>query len=199
MRQPRPPRQTERQKRTEAYRAEWKKNRRLIAVAKRGRRIRGQDIARALQLCAEATGDPRFIDSVTALRFHNLDHEFQRNIKRAKIANFGGEDAGYLVQVEFLHRYRRLSVLEASERVAAESGLPGRTFAAAVEQLRKAYLARKADGINALSKIEASRRLLKLDELLAWLLEERIIAAEKKRIVVAGKSGQKVGPLPDKI
>jgi hypothetical protein len=148
-RQPRPPQQqTDRQKRTEAYEAEWKKTHRQIASQKRRRDIRGQDVALGLEMAGQSTGDPRFHDALALWKSYGFDHEFQRNVAREESKAFGDPDDGYLAQVDFFHRQgqlengkrHRLSILEACEYVVAKFRVPGKTFEHAVERLRKAYL-----------------------------------------------------------
>lgn len=161
-RQPRQPQQTDRQKRTEAYEAEWEKNcrkrteaceaeweknRRPAAGQKRQRDLRGQDWVLMTEMAGDSTGDPRFRDFLELWKSYGFDREFQRNIARAESKAFGDPDDGYLVQVNFFRRPRRLrqgdkrpSIIEACEHVVAKFGVSGKTFEHAVERLRKAYL-----------------------------------------------------------
>lgn len=148
MRAPRlPQQQTEGQKRTEAYKAAWEKNRTIQknrTAAKSLRRIRGQDLALALERAGDATGDPQFGAALEAVKIYGFEREFQRTVVREQIKKFGDTNSSYLVQVDFLHRYgklenrkrrRQLSVLEACECVVAECGL-GSSFETEVERLR---------------------------------------------------------------
>ena len=103
-----------------------------------------------LERAAAATGDPRFTDALEAAKSYGFDKEFQRTASRVQRKMFGTDDDGYLVQVDFLHtrgklegeRRRRLSVREACEVMAAESGYPAPSFKTAVDRLRKQYMAR---------------------------------------------------------
>jgi hypothetical protein len=102
----------------------------------------------ALERALEATGDRVFADALKAVHHYGLGREFERNAAKAQVEIFGDPVEGFLVQVRFLvtrgklenGARRRLSVREACECVAAESGI-GETFEAAVERLRKAYSA----------------------------------------------------------
>ena len=141
MREPRPPRLTDRQKRADDYRALWHKNRRRSPRPGRTDRIRGGEVARALQTAADCTGDPRFNHALVALRHYGLDHEFRRSAARVDIESFGDLDGGHIRQIEFLHRRRGFSVREACERIVAEHGL-GHEFDSEVERLRQKALTR---------------------------------------------------------
>jgi hypothetical protein len=157
VREPRPPRKTDRKRRTEAYKAEWIKTRRRLAnyrhtrVTPHVRRIRGSEFVRALEIAAEATGDPRFAVALEAARSYRLDDEFKRTAARLHGEAFGNPDEGYLVQVDFFHqrgkleesgKRRRMGVVEACELIVAEFGL-GQSFENEVERLRHIYRKRK--------------------------------------------------------
>jgi hypothetical protein len=152
-RQPRQPQQTDRQKRSEAYEAEWlewKENQ--PPARKQNRVIRGQDVARGLEIARDVTGDPRFRDALDLWKSYELDREFQRKAALLKSETFGNPDAGYLVQVKFCMRRgvvlnengkqkrRRLNGLEACEYVVAKFKCDGATFKNAVERLRQLLL-----------------------------------------------------------
>jgi hypothetical protein len=142
---PRIPRNSTRQRRTEAYRAEWKSNR---IGSRKHPRIRGPELVLALERALEATGDRVFADALRAVHHYGLGREFERNAAKAQVEIFGSSIGGFLAQVRFLvirgklenGARRRLSVREACECVTAESGI-GETFEAAAERLRKAYSA----------------------------------------------------------
>jgi hypothetical protein len=156
VREPRPPRKTDRQKRFDNNVELWKENRRRLAAGRRTRatprvgRIRGPEFIHALEIAAEATGHPRFAAASEVARFYRLDREFHRTAARLHGEAFGDPHEGYLVHVDFFHRRgklengkrRRMSVLEACENVVAEFGL-GRSFEREVERLRQIYQKRK--------------------------------------------------------
>jgi hypothetical protein len=161
-REPRPRQPSKREKRSRAYAAQWtellsernkRRTERGAPITNRKRRIvvRGPEFIYALELARDASGDPRFEAALVAAKQLGFDKEFQRNVRRVQ----GGIDY-LLVQVEYLctrGQYlrtrkipngdgpgrRKLSVREACEAVVAESGLPGTSFEAAVERLRKRY------------------------------------------------------------
>jgi hypothetical protein len=153
--EPRPPRKTARQLRSEGYAREWVELRKRrdrggqSGALLKDRALQGQDLVRALELAADSTGDPRFTRALEAVKYYGFDREFQRTAARVQGELFGTE-AIFLVQVDFLHRVgkleqngsrRKLSVREACEMVAAESGFPGQSFASAVEHLRNLHVA----------------------------------------------------------
>jgi hypothetical protein len=150
--EPRQPQQTARQRRTEAYRLEWSKNRRVVRKQDRG--LRGSEFVAALERAGAVTSDPIFADALRAARQYGLDREFERNATRLQSEMFGDPLAGHLVQVRFLVRRgkmengqrRRLSVREACECVTAESGLHSSSFETAVERLRQEFLAHPPSG-----------------------------------------------------
>jgi hypothetical protein len=149
-REPREPRNTARQQRFESYEREWleHRNRSRQRTQQKHRILRGSEFIHALELAANATGDPRFMQALEAAKFYGFDKEFQRTASRIQGEMFGGGPQDYLVQVDFLHlvgklegdKRRKLSVREACEMVVAESGYPAHSFLAAVEQFRKFYM-----------------------------------------------------------
>ncbi len=162
--EPRIPQSTTRQWRSKACELRWEdKQERLRQELppssidrkprKRRRTLRGPELVRALELGRDSTGDPRFTVALEVVYEYGFDSELERNASRAQKETFGDE-ADYLVQVDFLHRHgklevdengeperRKLSVYEACEVVVSDSGKPGQSFKAVVERLRKQYLA----------------------------------------------------------
>ena len=103
-----------------------------------------------LEEASRRTGDPRFVQALEAIKSYGFDKEPARTMSRVQREMFGSEDDGYLTQINYLHTRgkvedggrRRLSVREACEAVVAESGYPAPSFKAAVDRLRKRYMAR---------------------------------------------------------
>ena len=151
---PRPPRKTARQLRADAYEDEWRalRNRsgRPKAARQKARALRPQECIRMLEEASRRTGDPRFVQALEAIKSYGFDKEPARTMSRVQREMFGSEDDGYLTQINYLHTRgkvedggrRRLSVREACEAVVAESGYPAPSFKAAVDRLRKRYMAR---------------------------------------------------------
>jgi hypothetical protein len=176
---PRPPRVTAR-KRTEAYkheweetlkrRDEWKKGRLNRIGSRKPRGVRGPEFVLALERASQASGDPIFAEALRAARQYGLDREFERSAARLQIETFGNPLDGHLAQVAFLvvrgklekrgRWRRRLSIREACKCVVAETGLPGHSFEAAVERLRKQYLAHPRSDNSPILDLDAAMRSL---------------------------------------
>ena len=158
----RPPRQTARQKRADDYALMWEKNRKQSAlrrpVRKHDRILRGPELVHAIERMRDATGDPGFETFLDLVYHYGFDREFERTATQVQLEMFGDPEDDCLEQVAFLHkigkleepdseepdgRRRRLSLFEACEHVAAETGLPAASFEAAVERLRKRYQAKR--------------------------------------------------------
>jgi len=174
---PRPRRVTAR-KRTEAYKHEWeetlnrqyerKKGRLNRISTRKPRGVRGPEFVLALERAFQATGDPIFADALRAARQYGLDQKFERSAKRLQVEMFGDPLDGYLAQVAFLvergklekrgdRRWRRrLSIREACKYVVAETGLPAASFEAAVDRLRKQYLAHPRSDNSPILDLEAA-------------------------------------------
>jgi hypothetical protein len=167
---PRPPRRSARQLRSElkrqwlAKRAEWRneellrewhnKEQRAKVGAKPPKRrrteaVRAGQLVRGLERAHEVTGNPLYQQTLDQLRKDGLDHEFESNAARLMEKMFGNLLDDYCVQVHYLveqpGRRQRLTVRAACEQVVAEFGLPGKSFNAAAEQLRKHYPILKRD------------------------------------------------------
>ena len=163
------PRETPRQRRTKAYKDEWEEIRKNRWTTSRRRRVvRGPEFVLALERASQATGDPIFADALRAARQYGLDREFERTAARLEIETFGDPLDGHLAQVAFLvargklekrgrRRWRRrLSIREACKCVVAETGLPAASFEAAVERLRKQYLAHPRSDNSPILDLEAA-------------------------------------------
>ena len=179
------PRETPRQRRTKAYKDEWeeiRKNRRT--TSRRRRVVRGPEFVLALERASQATGDPIFADALRAARQYGLDREFERRASRLQIEEFGDPLDAHLAQVAFLvtrgkledGKRRPLSVREACECVVAETGLPGASFKAAVERLRKQYLAHPRPDDSQVLNLEAA-----MTSLLARRIVEQEFLGKKPR------------------
>jgi hypothetical protein len=173
---PRPPRPTSRQRRTEEYREAWNKFR---VVGREYRSVRGPELVIGLERALAVTGDPVFATALRATRDYGLDRDFERNAARIQTEMFGDPIAGYIAQITFLikrgklegDKRRRLSVREACEVVAADSGFPGYSFETAAERLRKHYLARRRSD-------STPAPALNLEAAMTSLLARRIAAEE---------------------
>ena len=172
------PRETLRQRRTKAYKDEWEEIRKNRRTAPRRRRVlRGPDFVLALERASQATGDPIFADALRAAGQYGLDREFERRAARLQVEVFGDPLDGHLAQVAFLvtrgkledGKRRLLSVREACECIVAETGLPGASFNAAVERLRKQYLAHPRPD---------DSQVLNLEAAMTSLLARRIVEQE---------------------
>ena len=171
---PRPRRVTAR-KRTEAYKHEWEETLKRrdewkeehlkgISAQKRRRVLRGPEFVLALERASQVTGHPVFADALRAARQYGLDREFERTAARLEIETFGDPLDGHLAQVAFLvargklekKGRRRLSIREACKCVVAETGLPAASFEAAVERLRKQYLAHPRSDNSPILDLEAA-------------------------------------------
>jgi hypothetical protein len=160
---PRPPFLTARQERAARYRSQWAEARkealqRRLAENRppkdrKPRPIRAAEIVRALELFYAATCDPAFESALATVYRHGFDVEPQRTAARMLLDDFGDYRDDYLVQVDFLvgrglldpsGRRRKLSVREACEAVAAGAGIPGTSFVAVVEDLRRRWQRRLA-------------------------------------------------------
>ena len=197
---PRPRRVTAR-KRTEAYkheweetlkrRDEWKKGRLNRISTRKPRGVRGPEFVLALERASQATDDPIFADALRAARQYGLDREFERSAARLQIEMFGNPLDGHLAQVAFLvargklekRGRRRLSIREACKCVVAETGLPAASFEAAVERLRKQYLAHPRSDNSPILDLEAAmislweRRIVEQE----FLVKGRRMELRKKR------------------
>ena len=197
---PRPRRVTGR-KRTEAYkheweetlkrRDEWKKGRLNRISTRKPRHVRGPEFVLALERASQATGDPIFADALRAARQYGLDREFERSVARLQVGMFGDPLDGHLAQVAFLvargkleeKGRRRLSIREACKCVVAETGLPAASFEAAVERLRKQYLAHPRSDNSPILDLEAAmislweRRIVEQE----FLVKGRRMELRKKR------------------
>jgi len=202
---PRPRRVTAR-KRTEAYKHEWEETLKRrdewkeehlkgISAQKRRRVLRGPEFVLALERASQVTGHPVFADALRAARQYGLDREFERTAARLEIETFGDPLDGHLAQVAFLvargklekrgrRRWRRrLSIREACKCVVAETGLPAASFEAAVERLRKQYLAHPRSDNSPILDLEAAmislweRRIVEQE----FLVKGRRMELRKKR------------------
>ena len=172
-REPRPSEKlTRRQERERQYEADWQKIRKKHQQRRQeeGRPaedhklgpVRPTELICTLERFRNATGDPIFADALTAIHRYGLDHEPLRTATRIEHELYGDPADDYLVQVGFLvtrglwepeapigrskkkkGRRRKLSVREACAYVVSEAGLPGSSFNAAVERLRKRYQAKR--------------------------------------------------------
>jgi hypothetical protein len=186
-------------KRTEAYkheweetlkrRNEWKKGRFNRISTRKPRGVRGPEFVLALERASQATSDPIFVDALRAARQYGLDREFERSAARLQVEMFGNPLDGHLAQVAFLvargklekrrgwRWRRRLSIREACKCVVAETGLPGHSFEAAVERLRK--LAHPRSDNSPILDLEAAmtslwaRRIVEQEFLIKGMLKKR--------------------------
>ena len=201
---PRPRRVTARE-RTEAYKHEWEETLKRrdewkeehlkgISAQKRRRVLRGPEFVLALERASQVTGHPVFADALRAARQYGLDREFERSVARLQVM-FGDPLDGHLAQVAFLvargklekrgrRRWRRrLSIREACKCVVAETGLPAASFEAAVERLRKQYLAHPRSDNSPILDLEAAvislwaRRIVEQE----FLVKGRRMELRKKR------------------
>jgi len=196
------PRQVTARKRTEAYKHEWEETLKRrdewkeehlkgISTRKRRRVLRGPEFVLALERASQATGDPIFADALRAARQYGLDREFERSAARLQVEMFGNPLNSYLAQVAFLvargklekKGRRRLSIREACKCVVAETGLPAASFEAAVERLRKQYLAHPRSDNSPILDLEAAmislweRRIVEQE----FLVKGRRMELRKKR------------------
>jgi hypothetical protein len=167
--EPRIPRTTLRQQRSDRYEARWNwkaalRRRRAERRKKKGQHakdkklppVRGSDFIRLLELSRDATGDPIFNAALAAVVRYGLDREPQRTADRIRRQEFGDPLDDFLVQVAFLvqrglqepggqrkRNRRKLSVREACECVAGDAGIPGSSFRAIVKKLRQRYQAQR--------------------------------------------------------
>jgi hypothetical protein len=153
--------------------------------------VRGPEFVLALERASQATGDPIFADALRAARQYGLDREFERSVARLQVEMFGDPLDGHLAQVAFLvargklekEGRRRLSIREACKCVVAETGLPAASFEAAVERLRKQYLAHPRSDNSPILDLEAAmislweRRIVEQE----FLVKGRRMELRKKR------------------
>jgi hypothetical protein len=124
------------------------------------RTLRGPEFVRTLELVRDATGNPIFDYALRTAHVYGFNTALKQNAARVQEQIFVTSDEGYFDQIDFLrhrgrleggkqNRRRKLSIREAVECVVAESGLVGKTFESACQQLRERYLARGARELTA--------------------------------------------------
>jgi hypothetical protein len=104
--------------------------------------LSGEATADALELLFEVTGDEAFRTALLALRGHGLHKGgLKENLKRKLRGKLNARPAiRYAMSTMAGWRRRVRSDREAARLTAAQMGIPGQSFDAAVDELRKAYV-----------------------------------------------------------
>ena len=129
----------------EALRSAWKlatdMQRRIYAQQKKiRRRARSGATVADLQMMQAATGDPRFVAAIEAMKAHGFDRKDAGTWKRI----FDGDQRLYVRRMhELLTRKRVRSVSDAAAIVAEMFCVGGQSFDAVVKKLERAYVRAK--------------------------------------------------------